>query len=399
MVDCTLGTRCTFRRRIKPIKTMNTFIRPMLAAAVCAAAACSPIEGQTYQSEGGELSISVNTVEPTRGIITDSVLPDGSQIAIAIFNPDGSKYMNKNYSYLRYTAENGEGSQIWKTNSSVILGESEAVLYACHPYETYTFGDMRNLQIKANNYYQDDFMYAGPYTGLNVDNRHVNITFKHALAAVRLTTSRGSYEGVGSIRSIGMGSPAAGTGGYFDVTQGKFTSVSTGGTIYPTTSFELSDGPNTQYFLLIPTGEAGELKLMMTIDGTTYEMSVPDVLLEAGKITDLNVSVDKTKLNLKSVTVTEWWRTDRATVSAPADYRITLDGIQEGISIGTVIGTDKSVTITAVPYVSKDAKVNPVSFEGDATFSQQMNEQTGVRTMVIQDLQSHVTVTFNGTTK
>ena len=377
---------------------MNTFIRPMLAAAVCAAASCSQLEEQPHSDMGGELTISVNTVQPTRGIITDSVLPDGSQIAIAIYNPDGSKYMNKNYNYLRYTAKNGVGSQIWETSSSVILGESEAVLYACHPYETYTYGDMRNLQIKANNYYQDDFMYAGPYIGLNVDNRHVNITFKHALAAVRLTTSRGSYEGVGSIRSIGMGSPVAGTGGYFDVTQGKFTSVSTGGIIYPTTSFELSDGPNTQYFLLIPTGEAGELKLTMTIDGTTYEMAVPDVLLEAGKITELNVSVDKTKLNLKSVTVAEWYRTERATVSAPADYRVTLDGDQEGISIGTVIGTDKSVTITAVPYVSKDAKVNPVTFEGDATFSQQMNERTGVRTITIQELKSHVTVTFDGIT-
>ena len=377
---------------------MNTFIRPMLAAAVCAAAACSPLEEQPHSDMGGELTISVSTVQPTRGIITDSVLPDGSQIAIAIYNPDGSKYMNKNYNYLRYTAKNGEGSQIWETSSSVILGENEAVLYACHPYETYTYGDMRNLQIKANNFYQDDFMYAGPYTGLNADNRHVNITFKHALAAVRLTTSRGSYEGVGSIRSIGMGSPVAGTGGYFDVTQGKFTSVSTGGTIYPTTSFELSDGPNTQYFLLIPTGEAGELKVTMTIDGTTYEMAVPNVLLEAGKITELNVSVDKTKLNLKSVTVAEWYRTERATVSAPADYRVTLDGDQEGISIGTVIGTDKSVTITAVPYVSKDAKVNPVTFEGDANFSQQMNERTGVRTITIQELKSHVTVTFDGIT-
>ena len=398
MVNSQMETAGTCRRRIKPLKTMNTFIRPMLAAAVCAAAACSPLEEQPNSDTGGELSISVSTVQPTRGIITDSVLPDGSQIAIAIYNPDGSKYMNKNYNYLRYTAKNGEGSQIWETSSSVILGGSEAVLYACHPYETYTYGDMRNLQIKANNYYQDDFMYAGPYTGLNVDNRHVNITFKHALAAVRLTTSRGSYEGVGSIRSIGMGSPVAGTGGYFDVTQGKFTSVSTGGTIYPTTSFELSDGPNTQYFLLIPTGESGELKLTMTIDGTTYEMAVPNVLLEAGKITELNVSVDKTKLNLKSVTVAEWYRTERATVSAPADYRVTLDGDQEGISIGTVIGTDKSVTITAVPYVSKDAKVNPVTFEGDATFSQQMNERTGVRTITIQELKSHVTVTFDGIT-
>ena len=382
------------------MNTMNRVIRPMLTAAALAAAACSPLEEQLgrIDSREAELSISVSAEQQTKGIITDPMLPNGSQIAIAIFNPDGNKYMNKNYSYLLYTAENGEGTQIWKTSSSVLLGESEAVLYACYPYETYTFGDMRNLQIKTNNYYQDDFMYAGPYTGLNADNRHVNITMKHALAAVRLTTTRGSYEGVGSIQSIGMGSPVAGTSGYFDVTQGKFTSVTTGGTIYPTSSFELSDGPNTQYFLLIPTGEAGNLKLTMSIDGSTYEISVPDVLLEAGKITELNVSVDKARLNLTSVKVTEWYRTDRATISAPADYKVTLEGSQEGISIGTIIGSDKSVTITAVPYVSKQAKVNPVAFEGDATFSQQMNEKTGVRTIVVQELKSHVTVTFDGIT-
>ena len=136
----------------------------------------------------------------------------------------------------------------------------------------------------------------------------------------------------------------------------------------------------------------------MSIDGSTYEISVPDVLLEAGKITELNVSVDKARLNLTSVKVTEWYRTDRATISAPADYKVTLEGSQEGISIGTIIGSDKSVTITAVPYVSKQAKVNPVSFEGDATFSQQMNEKTGVRTIVVQELKSHITVTFDGIT-
>ena len=377
---------------------MNRFIRPLLAAAITAAVACSTIEEPPCPNHEAELTINVGAEQPTKALITEPMLPNGSQIAIAIYGPNNSNYMGKGYWYVNYKAEDNQGGQVWKTQGKIYLGEDEATIYACYPYDQYTGGDISNVRVVANNYYQDDFMYAGPYTGLNVDNRHVNITFKHALAAVRLTTSRGSYEGVGSIRSIGMGSPVAGTGGYFDVTQGKFTSVTTGGTIYPTTSFELSDGPNTQYFLLIPTGEAGELKLTMTIDGTTYEMAVPNVLLEAGKITELNVSVDKTKLNLKSVTVAEWYRTERATVSAPADYRVTLDGDQEGISIGTVIGTDKSVTITAVPYVSKDAKVNPVTFEGDANFSQQMNERTGVRTITIQELKSHVTVTFDGIT-
>ena len=72
-----------------------------------------------------------------------------------------------------------------------------------------------------------------------------------------------------------------------------------------------------------------------------------------------------------------------------------LEGNQEGISIGTVIDNG-NVTITAVPYISKDAKVNPVTFEGDARFSQQMNEDTGVRTITISELSSNVKVIFDG---
>ena len=42
--------------------------------------------------------------------------------------------------------------------------------------------------------------------------------------------------------------------------------------------------------------------------------------------------------------------------------------------------------------------MKPVAFDGDAVFSQQMNESTGVRTIVVQELKSHVTVTFDGIT-
>ena len=103
------------------------------------------------------------------------------------------------------------------------------------------------------------------------------------------------------------------------------------------------------------------------------------------------------KLTVTDVTVQQWYNFDRGTAIAPADYRVCLEGNQEGISIGTVVDNG-NVTITAVPYISKDAKVNTVTFDGAATFSQQMNEDTGVRTINIQDLESGVTVTFNGYT-
>ena len=379
---------------------MNRYIRPMLAAVFVTAAACSPTdEFPAYTiSDEAELSISVNTQPPTKGMITERVLPDGSELCIGIFNPDGSNYMGKNYGHLYFKAENGPGTQIWKPSGQVLLGESEGVLYAYYPYSMYSGGDIRHIFVEADSYTQDDFMYAGPYTGLNMDNKHVDITLKHALAAIKLTTRRGSYEGAGAIRSIGLGGYCGGYQGYFDVTQGKFTEVSTGGIIYPTTSFNLSDGPNEQYIMLIPTGEPGDLMIRMTIDEVYYTKTIPNFMIEQGKITNLNLSVDKGKLTINSVTLSEWSVTARGEATAMADYRVTLTGDQEGISIGTVIDDNGKVTITAVPYISKEASVNPVTFEGTATFSQEVNENSGVRTIVIEDLESNVSVIFDGYT-
>ena len=379
---------------------MNRYIRPMLAAVFVTAAACSPTDelpADTITDEA-ELSISVNTQPPTKGMITERVLPDGSELCIGIFNPDGSNYMGKNYGHLYFKAENGPGTQIWKSSGQVLLGESEGVLYAYYPYSMYSGGDIRHIFVEADSYTQDDFMYAGPYTGLNMDNKHVDITLKHALAAIKLTTRRGSYEGAGAIRSIGLGGYCGGYQGYFDVTQGKFTEVSTGGIIYPTTSFNLSDGPNEQYIMLIPTGEPGDLMIRMTIDEVYYTKTIPNFMIEQGKVTNLNLSVDKGKLTINSVTLSEWSVTARGEATAMADYRVTLAGDQEGISIGTVIDDNGKVTITAVPYISKEASVNPVTFEGTATFSQEVNENSGVRTIVIEDLESNVSVIFDGYT-
>lgn len=379
---------------------MNRYIRPMLAAVFVTAAACSPTDelpADTITDES-ELSISVNTQPPTKGMITERVLPDGSELCIGIFNPDGSNYMGKNYGHLYFKAENGPGTQIWKPSGQVLLGESEGVLYAYYPYSMYSGGDIHHIFVEADSYTQDDFMYAGPYTGLNIDNKHVDITLKHALATIKLTTRRGSYEGAGAIRSIGLGGYCGGYQGYFDVTQGKFTEVSTGGIIYPTTSFNLSDGPNEQYIMLIPTGEPGDLMIRMTIDEVYYTKTIPNFMIEQGKVTNLNLSVDKGKLTINSVTLSEWSVTARGEATALADYRVTLAGDQEGISIGTVIDDSGKVTITAVPYISKEASVNPVTFEGTATFSQEVNENSGVRTIVIEDLESNVSVIFDGYT-
>lgn len=376
---------------------MKRYFKPMLAAAILSAAACSPIDDPCKgpDTRHGELSISVSTDEPTRAMITDSMLPDGSEMGIALFDSNGNIYMGKKYEHIYCLAENSPDGQIWTIQNHVFLGERDATLHAYYPYSSYSY-DIRDIRVEANSYVQGDFMYGGPYTGLTADNRHASIHLRHALGAVRVCTRRGTYDGVGKISSLGVGGDATASSGQFDVTQGKFSSLSVGSTIYPTTTFQLSEEPNVQDILLIPTGEPGSLTIKMTVDNVFLETKVPDFLLEAGKISQINVSVDWGKLRVTGVTIQQWYNYERGTASVPTDHRVSLEGNQEGISIGTVIGNDGSVTVTAVPYISKDAKVNPVTFKGEATFSQQMNESTGVRTINIQDIQSGVTVTFDG---
>ena len=69
----------------------------MLAVVIITAAACSHTDELHFSTieEEAALSISVLAEQPTRGMITDSMLPDGSELCIGIFNPDGSNYMGK----------------------------------------------------------------------------------------------------------------------------------------------------------------------------------------------------------------------------------------------------------------------------------------------------------------
>ena len=55
--------------------------------------------------------------------------------------------------------------------------------------------------------------------------------------------------------------------------------------------------------MLIPTGEPGDLIINMTIDEVYYTKTIPNFMIEQGKITNLDLSVGKGKLTVNSVTV------------------------------------------------------------------------------------------------
>ena len=79
---------------------MKRYIKPMLAAAILSAAACSPIDNPTKNHNGkeGELTISVSTEGPTRGMITERMLPDGSEMGLGLFDNDENVYLERDMS-------------------------------------------------------------------------------------------------------------------------------------------------------------------------------------------------------------------------------------------------------------------------------------------------------------
>lgn len=377
-------------------KTMNRFIS-ILTAACMAITACSRVDDipAAPQEDAGLLQISVSAEEPTKAMFHGSTLPNGSIIGVALFGPDGATYSGKSYRHVGYLAEEYPGGQIWNRTPGIYLTEEVGTLYAYYPCSN-SSPDITSIYFQVNGYYQDDIMYATPVTGLDINNTHARLKMHHALAAVRVFTSRGTYEGPGSIRSLGVGGQCGGTAGRLDATTGRFNNISKGSTIFPTQPFTLSDEPNVQDILLIPTGEPGELIVKMTVDDVAYTLSGVEILLEQGKITNLYLKVDKGKLSLSSVKVSSWYQYNKGSYSAPADFNVLFDGNTEGLSFCTDIADNGDVTVVAVPYMSKDAKVNPATVTGKATVTQTVDETTGNLTISICDMKSDCTVTFNG---
>lgn len=81
---------------------------------------------------------------------------------------------------------------------------------------------------------------------------------------------------------------------------------------------------------------------------------------------------------------------------AGTSYLLTMNGDQSGMTVSKSVATDGTVTITATPTV-EGTLVSEVEGSGDGTMTQTLNEDTGVRTIVVKNQTGPYTVTFKGT--
>ena len=341
------------------------------------------------------LELSMSTATLTKGLIKDTQLPNGSSVGITIKDTQGY-YSGELYNNVVYTSRNDNGQQVWEAESPILLSSEIGTLFAFYPFSE-AFDQISSIPLRATSVTQVDCMYGVPTT-VNKDKRSATIVMKHALAAVKISYTRGTYTGAGKVTKVSFGGDCIGTAAYLDATDGSIYNITgKGGTVAPAmTAKTLSSSIQESEIIVIPSG-ATTGKVVITIDGTDYTLEFGDITLRQGEITQFHLTVNSGELSLSDITVSEWTYGESQSTSIKVSDKVTLTGNLEDIAVYNSV-SDGVVTITAVPKTPARCKeVEPVTMSGTATLSQNSDIETGIRTITLSNIKSAVTVNFAGT--
>lgn len=370
----------------------------MAAALLFSFAACSKPLIQNGSSERQEkLKLSVSTEGESKAMVTGSLLDNGSEVGVALFSTDGEPYDGLPYGNVRFTAHASSSSQTWIPDSEIMLSASKAVLYSYYPYSS-AVTSIQSIPVTADSSTQTDFMFGTRIQGLYNHSASASITLNHALSAISISLKKGSYTGDGNVTGIAVRSAGISSSATLDATNGELSSFSGEDTwISPVLPAFGLDGTGKECnVIVIPNGRKEQIEIRITIDGEVFPLTTEAVTLTQGSVLSYNVTVNNGSADISGMTVNEWGYTPGGDPVIEKDYRISMTGDIEGISFDNKVNPDGSVQIIAVPYLSEDAEVNPVEFTGNATLTQEVYRNNGVRIITISDIRSDISVIFKG---
>lgn len=382
------------------MKSHRLTLSAALSCALLAACARMPEPIGTTTDESSPLEISVTASDgiATRGIITGTTLSSGSKIGLTFADVSGTKYQGVAYENIGYTASGSGSSQKWEPDSPIMVANTPGTLYGYYPYDS-SITDIKKISITADSNNQTDYLYATPVSDLTKANPDAKVVMNHALAAVRLSVSRGNYTGTGKVTAASISSAGIPTSATLNARTGALSSMKGYSTaIAPAiTAFTISQSASNIDILAIPSGNTTtSINVSLTIDGNEYKTIIPSAGLQQGSMTECKITVNNGEVYVTSVNVTAWRQNAAGSQIVQNDYKVSFAGNMEGLSFSNDVDENGNVTILAVPYISKDAETKPVTIAGEATLEQSVNEDTGILTIRLSDIASDVTVNFNG---
>ena len=338
-----------------------------------------------------QLQVSTKPVKDSRGLVTSTYFPSGSRIGLSITDGQDTPYMGTAYDNVMATAVGSNASQKYVLDTQVVLGGESATIHAYYPWTDNA--DITAVPVTAG---ETDYMFAERVTGINASNPQANLVMQHALAAVRVNITRGSFAGSGAVSWLSVSADNIAISGTLDATIGTLSSISgTGEPVVRELSYTLDDNIQTD-FIVVPTTAAAELQVTVNIDGKDYTVSTGEITLQQGNIHTLDLVINSDGVEWTGITVDEWGYDAIGNPVIPVgDHSVTIGGNYEGIAFHNTVNDDGTVTIMAVP-VETGKVVDEVDVVGETTFSQTVDENTGIRTIILSNISTNENVVFNG---
>lgn len=304
-------------RLINNSKKTNTMKKTLITCTVLTVILCSCNTNLVGNPEpDARLKVNITNSASTRALIEENRLPDGSEVGITVLETDYTDYDGISaFKNVKYTASTQGSSQVWSGQSEIILSTTKGTLFAYYPYSE-SVTDITAVPVQATSTHQTDYMYAAPVTELNNKNATANVTMKHALAAVRLSITRGSFSGTGKVTSVGIKGDAVATSASLNTITGALSAFTGKGTeISPAfEAFTLSGTQEVKDFIVIPTGEEKSLTIRMEIDGYALEAQTPAIDFAEGVISHISVAVNSHNIGISGVSVTPWTDLDKGSL-------------------------------------------------------------------------------------
>ena len=248
--------------------------------------------------------------EDTKALVTGTSFPASTAIGVKVLNSSGSAYDGQTYKNIKFTSTGTGSSQTWAGASTVYLSNTSGKVYAYYPWADNT--DMTAIAMSTGSGLATsvpDYMYATAAT-VSQTSRTASLTMNHALVAVTVTLTKGTYTGTGTVTSLKWTCAGAGQGGTLNAQTGVVTGVTGGGTAFDsglTSTATQAIGTSKSYtFMAVPTGTAGQPTFTVVMDGQTFTAKGANITMAKGKHYKYKLTMDSKGLTVSSVTVTAW---------------------------------------------------------------------------------------------
>ena len=384
---------------------MKAFRRLISAAALCSLlAACqerlpepdSPVIGE--EGVPLELEVIANPASVTRGPIYDTSLPEGSRIGVAIVENGLDTYDGKNLMNIPYEAKTKDGAQVWEAvNDPILLTHTNGNVYAYYPYSE-DITSLREIPIKASSTHQIDYLHAKKVSSKRKNNPKASIYFYHILGVVRLSVTRGSYTEEGVVTAASIGGQGVAGKAMLNTIEGLVTDFEDVGVPIgpPIEPFTISSEAQWRDIIVVPSKIESKLEIELCIDGRKVKVETQkNTTISGGYINNINITVDKGSAYVTSTDITEWTHDQFSNRIELKDHTITFGGNTEALTFDSSVDEDGNVNIIVAPQFTIDSEVKPVTIDGEATLEQSVDEDTGIMTIRLSDINSDVTINFN----